>query len=73
MSLVSMVLVDGSRPTVRVVGEGMTRGQVWSAFTLVKRLFADSNELQSGGTTETFNSYLRCAGVPEDRLPGIEK
>ena len=73
ISLSSMNLGDGSRPTIRVVGDEVTLQQLRAAFTLVKRLFADSNELQSGGTTEAFNSYLRRAGVPEDRLSGIEK
>jgi hypothetical protein len=73
LSLASMSLGDGSRPTIRVFGDEITPLQLQAAFILVKRLFADSDELQSGGTTETFNSYLRRAGVPEGRLAGIEK
>ena len=69
MSLASMNLGNDSRPTIRVVGDEATSQQLRAAFALVKRLFADGDVLEGAGTTEKFNLYLRCAGVPEDRLP----
>lgn len=42
MSLASSNLVEGSRPTIRLVSDKVTSKQLRAAFTLMQRLFADS-------------------------------